>query len=188
MDTSNPPSGKTDFHAFMGLMFKRLMNNERGTRHLRKIQYEYVYKVVYLKRISGTELVIAKDGYPIPQANIRSMQVTEAFYRAGYGTKMLSVALQAISEAVRNETGQSELIAFTTDVLHICQKLGLQKQTVNLLLIIGSLQINEPDHFRVISNRSVPNRPVSFITEYSTIIIRKLWIPSDVTYGSSQFV
>lgn len=156
---SEPTEANANCLAFMGLMFKRLAYNERGNKHLKRIYHENVYKVVYLKylatktgQLSAKDLVNSIDENHNPQNYIRSMQVTETFYRIGYGTKILSAALQAIFEAKQNETGQSELIAFITDVLHICQKLGLQKQTVNLLLKLGSLQLNEPDQFSVIYN------------------------------------
>lgn len=172
-------SAMSDCTAFMGLMFKRLVDNERGNMHLQRIRQDDVYKVVHLKylatktrKISGNDLVYSNDESNIPQSYIRSMQVTEAFYRVGQGTKILSAALQAIFEANRYKMGQRALEAFTTDVLHICQRLGLQKQTVNLLLILGSLQMNEPDHFLVISNRSINLiQLASSITQHSTITL-----------------
>lgn len=139
--------------AFIGLMYKRSLENVRGTKLLNQFFNLRIYKVIYLEylatkciKISGNRLVNPDDPKHNAQQYIREIHVTEAFYRDETHVKILSASLQAISVAKMNsplDSDKTALIAFIVDVLPICERLGLQKQIVNLLLTLGSLQTDQ---------------------------------------------
>lgn len=155
----NSPKTKLSSSAFMGLMYKRFGDNDRGNEYLKPIWNGATRKVVHLKYLAtkfrkteGKDLVKPEAEYLNPLAYIQSIGVTESFYQRNEEVKMLTAALQAIcvaKEYFESEADKIALAEFITVVLGICQKLQLQKQTVNLLLILASIQREEPKRFEV---------------------------------------
>lgn len=153
------PKTKLNFSACMGLKYKRLSDNVRGNEYLKPICNEAICKVVHLKYLAtkrrkteGMDLVKPEAKQLNPQAYIRSIQVTNTFYECDEDVKMVVAALQAISKAKVNsltEANKSSVAKFITDVLNVCEQLGLRKQSVNLLLVLASYQMGEPHQFQV---------------------------------------